>query len=63
MMKVHKIEKGSLRTENEIELPGGEVNSICTNQVDKIFLGGPNKMVQSFSFNAEKDELSKYTFE
>jgi hypothetical protein len=31
MMKVHKIENGSLRMENEIELPGGEVNSICTN--------------------------------
>lgn len=40
MMKVHKLENGSLRMENEIELQCGEVSSICTNQVDKIFLGG-----------------------
>ena len=63
MMKVHKIENGALRMENEIELPCGEVHSITTNQVDKIFLGGVNRIVEQFSFNPEKDEMSKYTFE
>ena len=63
MMKVYKIENGTLRIENEIELPCGEINSVTTNQVDKIFLGGQNKIVDQFSFNPEKDQLSKYTFE
>lgn len=45
VMKVHKIENGALRTENEIELDGLEVYSIATNQHDKIFLGGSNKLV------------------
>lgn len=63
VMKVHKIENGALRTENEIELDGLEVYSIATNQHDKIFLGGSNKLVQQFPFNPEKDQLSKYTFE
>ena len=63
VMKVHKIENGALKTENEIDLNGLEVFSIATNQHDKIFLGGSNKLVQQFPFNPEKDELSKSTFE
>jgi WD40 repeat protein len=63
MMKVHKIENGALKMEKEIELPCGEVHSITTNQVDKIFLGGVNRIVEQFSFNPEKDEMSKDTFE
>ena len=49
---IMKVYKGS-EMQTQIELTNGETHSICTNQVDKVILGGSKKTCDIFSVSGE----------
>jgi WD40 repeat protein len=53
ILKVFNIQNSKLDKIQEIELQGGETYTLCSNQVDKLILAGNDKVVNTFTINAE----------
>jgi len=53
ILKVYNIHNSKLDKVQDIELSGAETFTLCSNQVDKLILAGNDKVVNTFTINAE----------
>jgi hypothetical protein len=55
VLKVYKIKNGTLIQQSHLELSSSEHESlaVCSNQMDKLMIGGKNKTVNMYSLNED----------